>query len=480
MAGGPSRSNHPSNRDPPLSAQLCVAASKTPLNQLEFAFGSFSPCSLICIRNRCPRQNPVADSGQTVVDVAALSHYRRAMAGRLLPLLLPLWTLLAVVPVFAQDQDDPLSPPAAMTTTAGDIFGDEDGVPLTFRGLFQTRYGQTWPASMRAGERALVQSDDGWRLERAFLRAASKPLSWLGGKVLLDFASLRDGNATQTVKLAYAEVDVTSRVRLTTGLFKRSYSLLELLPIAEYEFADTGVADTLIQDTGFGGRDFGAMISVQPLPKKRWLKAMVGAFQGGHFSTDGRADGLLTARLESTPLKHVHLGADLAWRRGANDPSFKKKLIDGPQVPGWAWSADVMLQYERWEVRAEALGGDRTDVNHRLNPDFGANAEQFLGAWLVGVARIPLGSALLMPALRVEWLDADRDRAVGNRLLVATAMNVEFSQRVRLLIDLSRQVTEQWTMPVGSTPNGDQDVGVWRAFYEPDYWRLVTQLQIRL
>jgi hypothetical protein len=34
------------------------------------------------------------------------------------------------------------------------------------------------------------------------------------------------------------------------GLFKRPYSLLELLPIAEFEFADVGPTDDVIKELG--------------------------------------------------------------------------------------------------------------------------------------------------------------------------------------------------------------------------------------
>ncbi len=389
--------------------------------------------------------------------------------------LLPLLLLLFALPAHAETPDAaPL--PRQMTTSSGDAFADEDSEPMGIRALLQTRYGQTWPASVLQRERTLLQANDGWHVERAFLRLSAKPSSWLSGKVLLDFASLRDGNVIQTVKLAYVEVEPASRVKVTAGLFKRSYSLLELLPIAEYEFADTGLADTLIQDTGFGGRDMGAMVAVQPLPKKKWLKLFLGAFQGDHISTDARPDGLLTARAESTLAKHLHLGADVAWRRLATAPGLRP--VDGPQDAGWAWSADAMLQFETWEVRAEMLGGDRTDLLHRGNPEAGGDARTFLGAWLLGTYRIPIRTAVVMPALRVEWLDTDREHPVGNHLVASGALNVEFGSRVRLLLDLTRQWVEGNTLPIAQTASFDSAVGQWT--HDVAYWRFVTQLQVRL
>lgn len=363
-------------------------------------------------------------------------------------------------------------------TTTGDEFGDDDDKAMNLRMLLQTRYGQTWPTAVRPGERAQAQHDDGWNLWRAFVRASAKPTKWISGKILLDFASLRDGNPVQAVKQAYAEVEPFDRLKVTAGLFKRSFSLLELLPIADYEFADTGLADTLIQDTGFGGRDAGVMVSVSPLPKKKWLKAHVGAFQGGHIVTDARPDGLLTARLESTPIKHLHLGADMAWRRLATDPNLSP--VDGQQGAGWAWSADAMLQYPEFEVRAEVLGGDRTDLDHRLNPDLGLPALHFLGAWLVGAVHIPIRTWFLMPAVRAEWLDTDTDRPTGNHLALSGALDFDFDKRVRLVLDLTKQWVENGTIPVGHTPQGAKDLGNWSAFHDSDWLRFVAQLQVKL
>jgi hypothetical protein len=396
---------------------------------------------------------------------------------RSVPLLL--LTLLAA-PAFAQTGDDMVPMARAMTTSSGDAFGDEEVEPIGMRALLRTRYTQTWPTTLRDAERTQTQKPDGWTLERAFVRLSAKPNNWLSGKILLDFAALRGGNLAQTVHLAYVEVEPMSRVKVTAGLFKRTYSLLELLPIAEYEFADAGLADTLIQDTGFGGRDVGAMVAVQPLPKKRMLKVLVGAYQGGHIDQDARPDGLLTARLESTPWKPLHLGADVAWRRRATDPALSTKLLDGPQSAGWAWSADAMLQFERWEVRAEVLGGDRTDIAHRALPDGSLAASQFLGAWALGTFRIPIKTTTIMPAVRLEWLDTDRDRPIGRYVMLSSAVNIDFGTRVRLLLDVTKQWVTDGTLPVGRTPSQSVDNGVLAPIYDSGYWRFVTQLQVRL
>ena len=374
--------------------------------------------------------------------------------------------------------DRPVPVASHVTTTMGDAFADEADAGTELRVLIQTRYGETYPDTTRPGELALAQHPDGWVLNRAFLRVVSKPTTWLNAKLLLDFAALRTADLPQSVKLAYATIQLHPRIALSAGLFKRPFSLLELLPIGEYEFGDNGPSDNLIKDIGFGGRDIGALVEFSPLPRKKLLKVSLGAFQGGHADTTAMADGLLAARVESTPWKHLHLGADAIWRRKASVDDYGTS--DGAQSDGWAWSADVILDYTRFDLRAEVLAGDRTDVKNRFNPDFSAPAMHFLGAWILGLYRIPVGKSVLMPGLKLDWVDTDREHPVGNHLSLSGSLNIDFDPRVRLLLDLTHQWVDPGTMPLGKKPNGDVDLGSWKAFHDVDYTRFVVQLQVRI
>ncbi len=230
----------------------------------------------------------------------------------------------------ADEEEEEYQELAPRPNAKGDAFGDEpENAPKTkgfaFRLLLQTRYTQVFDdASVKDAE-----SNDGFALNRAFLRGVVHPYKWLSAKLLVDFAEFAYSNPQQALKLAYGEIKPIKRIELTFGLFKRTYSLLELLPIAEYELADTGPTDNLIKDTQFGGRDAGAMLRGDPLPKRRWLHIYLGAFGGagegaeGIPGTTGNVNTgpdlaapslLLTARLMSRPLKHLSLGADGAWR----------------------------------------------------------------------------------------------------------------------------------------------------------------------
>jgi hypothetical protein len=343
----------------------------------------------------------------------------------------------------------------------GDAFGDEpENGPKTkgfaFRLLLQTRYTRVFDdASVKDAE-----TNDGFALNRAFLRGVVHPYKWLSAKLLVDFAEFAYSNPQQALKLAYGEIKPVKRLELTFGLFKRTYSLLELLPIAEYELADTGPTDNLIKDTQFGGRDAGLMVRGNPLPKRRWLHIYLGAFGGagegaeGIPGTTGNVNTgpdlaapslLLTARLMSRPLKHLSLGADGAWR-----PNGTPAVSLPPQsqvTSGKATSADATYSNEFLELRGEWLWGDRTDISYR------GDARTFMAAWGIFAVRFPVAHVLAMPTVRFEWLDADRQQSGGQRYLVSGALNLDFTAHVRLLLDLSRDQLSSG-LPPNTTPPG--------------------------
>lgn len=389
--------------------------------------------------------------------------------------LLPLPALAAEV---LTGGDDPFPAPRNATTTVGDAFGDEANAPTEFRLLIQSRYGYTALDSTRARERELAQDPDGWVLNRAMLRITAKPIPQVSAKMLLDFAALRDGDEVQTVKLAYAQVELHPRVQVLAGIFKRPFSLLEMLPIGENEFGDNGRTDGLIKDVGMAGRDVGVMVQILPLSRKKLLRLSLAAFQGGQAGVAAQVTGLLAARVESRPWKHLNLGADVVWRRKESTEDLD--TADGPQTPGLAWSVDAMFDWKQLDLRAEVLGGDRTDLDNRMNTQFGGPALNYLGAWFLALYRVPIAKSALMPGVRVEWLDSDRQHSVGQHLALSGVVNVDFDPRLRLLVDVTHQWVQDGTPPLGKKPAGDEVNGVFVPYADVDFTRLVVQLQVRL
>lgn len=358
----------------------------------------------------------------------------------------------------------------------GDPFGDDLGGAkaggVAFRFLLQTRYTRVFDTI----DSAQADNSNGYQLNRVFLRGVVHPFKWLSAKLLVDFAEIAYSNPQQALKLAYGEIRPLARLEITVGLFKRTYSLLELLPIAAYEFAQSGPTDSLIKDAQFGGRDVGVMVRVDPLPKRKWLHVYLGSFGGpgqgaeGLLARPGTAHTgpnlaaptpLFTARITSKPIKHLTLAADGAWRpTGTNDAT----LPPVSQVTaGKAVSADATYSTHRFGVRGEWLWGDRTDTTQ-------GPAETFMAAWALAVVHFPLAGIDWIPGVRFEWLDANRQQPDGQRYLLSGALNLDFTDKVRLLLDLSRAQLTAGSVPA-SSPAG---------VFSQSATIFVTQLQLKI
>jgi len=242
----------------------------------------------------------------------------------LLPTLLTLWTLelppSAAPAAGARAEPELEAPvPSAIRESGDDELGDLSLGAFTLRTLTQVRYAGTFTAPASPDSVATARQDDGWRLNRMFLRLVAAPSKRLQARVLVDFAELLHKSGKKSLKLAYGELRPWKWLEITAGLFKRRFSLLELLPIASYELGDVGPTDSFLKDLGYAGRDVGAMIRVNPLPHRKLLTLWVGGFAGdpeeGYDVTVGK---LLTTRVESRPLHVLRLGADMAWRTGAS------------------------------------------------------------------------------------------------------------------------------------------------------------------
>ncbi len=357
----------------------------------------------------------------------------------------------------------------------GDVFGDEPELGpkihgFQFRMLLQTRYNYEF------NDKNPIK-DNGFSLNRAFLRGFAQPYKWLSAKLLVDFAEFAYSNPQQALKQVYGELRPHKRLQFTVGLFKRTYGLQELLPIAEWEFADTGPSDNLIKVTQFGGRDVGVMVRGDPLPKKRWLQIYLAAFGGAgegaenvagttgttHAGPDLAAPSLLLeGRLESRPIKHLTLGLGGAWRPqsavNADTPEISQVTT------GTAVGADATFSNQLLELRGEWLYGDRTDINYRMD------ARTFMAAWGLLAVRFPVGPAVLMPAARFEWLNDDLQHPEGDRYMISGALNLDITHQVRFLVDLTRQIMRPGGYPIADVP----------GIFNKSATILVVQLQLKI
>jgi hypothetical protein len=380
------------------------------------------------------------------------------------------------------------------TAIPGDPWGDVGSAGLlSLRALFQARYASTFAApsqSARASyavrEDYLAQQNDGFALQRVFLRVGSDPSPYLGFKAVIDLAELIDGDPEDVLKQAYASLRaIPGKLELVVGLFKLPFSVLELDASSRFEFADFGPVNRLVSELGFAGRDLGVQAFWAPLRKAKRLRLSLGSF-GSHANGEHDSPfGALAARIESKPNKHVRLGVD--WvehtKRVTYDRPFDtsdKDELPNPPDPlypaqrrwdkGRALSADVRFKNKGLMVRGEFLYGDRVDRDERYG------ARTFWAAWGIAAYRIDLPSHVrLLPALRYEWLDADREHEVGVHQTFALALNVLFWERTRFVLELTRREVQ------ADTPLLDQPKPLQlEPYLALDSTRVIAQLQLEL
>jgi hypothetical protein len=85
--------------------------------------------------------------------------------------------------------------------------------------------------------------------------------------------------------------------------------------------------------------------------------------------------------------------------------------------------------------------------------------------------RIPVGSKMVIPAVRAEWLDTDLEHpSVGEILELTGAAGVELTERLRLLLDVTRHYVQF------GTRNWRYDI----ARYDADLLTGTVQLQLQM
>jgi len=320
-------------------------------------------------------------------------------------------------------------------------------VQARYRSTFVRESGLSSSSIVAEQQKGTLQNNDGFDIQRAFLRYVASPTKQIDAKFLVDFAELKHNNVSQSFKLAYVESHITKRLQIDFGLLKRTYSLLELLPIAQHELADLGPTDDFIKNQGYAGRDIGAVIRYQPLPMRRMMTVSVGAYRGDiDEGFDASPLKLLGVRIEARPVKHLRLGANAVWRPYAN-VEMQKTVDDNTGGIGYqknvtkrkgaAAGTDVTLTYQHLEVRGELLLGQRTDPIQPLNGSQGS----FWSAWLLVSPKIPVGKWLLVPAAKAEILDTDALNSGGRRRVLSGVLGVMPASGLRIIAD----VTHTWT-----------------------------------
>jgi hypothetical protein len=346
-------------------------------------------------------------------------------------------------------------------TRDGDV-SDPNGTLGRFRFMLQLRYRQTFvdegqlspQTEIERAQKGTSQADDGYDIQRAFMRYTVKPSRYIEAKILMDFAELRHNNVRQSFKLAYLQLHPTKQLEFDIGLLKRTYSLLELLPIVDHELADLGPTDSFIKDQGYAGRDVGAVVRYSPLSKRKWLTVSVGAFRGDlDEGYDARPLKLMTARIEGFPWKHLRLGVNGAWRpydnvqmqRLTDDAGNKYYAETVTLKSGKATGADATLLFKRLQVRAEGLYGVRTEPNQ-------VGSDRFAAGWVVIAPNFKLGGIHWVPAAKLEWLDLNPAAKGGRRTIFTGVLGVIPMDGLRILADVTRSIVDDGLLAMSKVP----------------------------
>ena len=364
--------------------------------------------------------------------------------------------------------------------------------PLSFRVLLQTRYEHTFAEASRnpapgyaLREDVLVRDGDGYSLQRLFFRMAANPLPWVEFKTILDFAKLRGSDVSNVLKQAYITLKpLPDHVEIAAGVFKLPYSILELDPVARFELANLGDVDDVIKNLGFGGRDVGVEVMVAPLAKARHLRLLLGAFRGHAKDENASPVGAIGGRVESKPWKALRIGVSMVGMPAsytykqpfetsskdmlpmAADPMYQYAQNWGA---GKAYGADISYTRKRFTVRVEGLLGDRVDIDRRYN------ARSFGALWALAAYRFKVGPIGIMPAIRGELLDMDREHESGGRLQLSAALNVLYKRSARFVLDVTRSDVQRNTTvveqprPLAANP-----------YLDLDNTRVTAQLQLEL
>jgi hypothetical protein len=401
-------------------------------------------------------------------------------------------TKSSIAPIDKSEPAEPLDDDASAALGEDPIGGTQKS---GLRMLLQARYMSTVPDTSQISpnpriaelQRGTAKANDGFDIQRAFLRYVATPTKNVEAKFLVDFAELQHNNVKQSFKLAYVELHATRRLQIDFGLLKRTYSLLELLPIAKHELADLGPTDNFIKDQAFGGRDVGVVARYQPLPTRKMMTISVGTFRGDiDEGFDASPLKLLTARIETHPVKHLRLGVNAVFRPYDNVKMLKTKVDDGNGgtdtiyvktvmlKKGAAAGTDATLSYRHLEIRGELLLGKSTDNIDAVYPR--VTEGSFWAAWLVVAPRIEVGKVLFVPAAKAEVLDTDALNPNGQRRTVSGVLGVVPMNGVRIIVDVTRTWADPHLLDMSKVPWTTGVHKVW--VLEPSWTSATLQAQV--
>ncbi len=368
-----------------------------------------------------------------------------------------------------------LAPTAAHAATAADEGDDEIGAakagPFRFGLITQARYTQTFTQSTDGSgvaEDTTAKAGDGYHMRRARLEIKVKATKKIRGEIYADFVDVNSKNAS-ALKDAFIELRPHPRAIITVGRFKIPFSMMHLRSISKLEVAENGITDDLLVDEHFAGFDLGAMTSIEPLRKRRWLAINAGLFRGDEKGKQATPAGMIAGRVTTAFWKPLQIGAGVAWRpKAAGNPMFPDvKHFGADRYAGLALGFDLRFTLDALHMQAEIIHASRTEWWRQ-------GARHLLGGSFMASYDIPVNADVrLQPAIKAELLDTDLEETVGMQQMYTIACSAYFTPMLRVLVEADQTFVQPMSV------NFTQSLAVMPQFLTNNT-QVLVQLQLAL
>ncbi len=269
------------------------------------------------------------------------------------------------------------------------------------------------------------QPDNSFMLRRARLSADFQPLSFLQGELDLEAAK------APAVKDAVFTLTYAPWLRLSSGQFKKPFSLLETTSTPRLPLVDRGIVnDRFVDSYGFGGRDVGAMLAGE----LGAFSYAAGVFNGTKGLEDIDPAKDVAARLTAKPFAGLRIGVSGA-AKFRNVPG-----VDYPKRNLFAAGLDLRLKLGLLDLVSEALWGEAGTTKHGPGS---------VGIVTYLVLRLPKLSEMLAvrPLTAFEFLDDNVRRPDDYAMSGVVGVNLHVAKLLRVMVQarLTRSTTTSST-----------------------------------
>jgi hypothetical protein len=242
------------------------------------------------------------------------------------------------------------------------------------------------------------------------------------GQIDVDVVSL------PIIKDAWVDVGPCACVRVTAGQFKKPWSRLELLSSGKLPLVTRGLVNERFADSGFGGRDVGAMLHGQPGAFGYALGVFNGTGSAAAPETDKSKDAAARVTYELGDALEVGAAGSMIDRQPI--------LATVPGVRVFAAEVDARLKLGPVDALLEAVWAQE--------PVPKAVRREQAGAVGYAVFRTPrVRGVSVRPLFKVEVVDDDTSRSGGLAWGLLGGLNLDFKGPLRLMLQVEQVLPQE-------------------------------------